>query len=208
MTFPNRNPLVLGSLILLGVSALTLIAVLLPSLVFVEGQTSELQIDASRFSSPRPHTELLTDYTVVASQSLFNKGRLSDPLPLAQGPAKPALPSADTYRLVGLILSPELRIALVERTASGDVLHLHPGDAVDGWTVRSVEAAGVTLAAQNATAELKIPKAASRKADAGATTSVTAAAAVAATTAMPSAATLTQAGPMGPTLMTIGRSHK
>jgi len=161
MTLSNKNPLVLGAMTLLGLSLAVLGAVLLPSLVFVGGITPEAPIDSARFAVSRQNTEPLANYTAIASQSLFNEGRRPDPLPPPPAPAKPALPGVETYRLVGLILSPDLRIALVER--GGEVMHLHSGDPLDGWTVQSVEAEGVKLAAQNTTVELKIPKAAARQ---------------------------------------------
>lgn len=132
--------------------AFVLIAAILPSWVPVQSPPAAPSI---AIPSPAPVSPLRT-YVAIAARSLFNPDRRPDPAPLPASAAKPAAPSADSYQLVGILLSSELRLALVERRQGGEVLRLREGDTLDGWMVKTVSASGVELAQANTSAELTI----------------------------------------------------
>jgi hypothetical protein len=75
-------------------------------------------------------------------------------------PPKPGLPGAESYQLVGIILSSELHMALVQRRSDSRVVRVQAGDTLDGWTVKAVSADGVELNGPNTSLQLVIPRAA------------------------------------------------
>jgi general secretion pathway protein N len=134
------------------------IAVLLPSWVIVEPPPPEPPVAVPAPIVVGPATE----YAAISMRPLFNIERRRDPPPPPPAPPKPPpLPSVGNYRLVGLILSPDLRMALVMRRQDGREVQLREGDALDGWTVKEINATGVRLSGAGAATELTIPKAAS-----------------------------------------------
>ncbi len=150
---------------------LALVAVFLPSLVFYDSPPPDAAIAApSRVVVPP-----LSNYAAIVWRPLFNDGRRRDPPPPPPAPPKPPPPpSAEHYQLVGIILSSDLRMALVARRADGQVAHLHVGDMLDGWTVNAIDASGVQLSGPGGTTQLTIPHAAQR-APSGSTSAVIAA---------------------------------
>jgi hypothetical protein len=128
-----------------------------PTLVFVEAPAAD-----PVFERPSPIiVPPLSRYAAIVQRPLFNDDRRRDPPPPPPAPPKPPPPpSADNYRLVGLILSSNLRMALVQRRQDGQVAHLHEGDMLDGWTVKTVAASGVQLTGSSGEVELTIPRAA------------------------------------------------
>jgi hypothetical protein len=142
------------------VAFLALIAVVAPSLVIVDAAPPEQLIDAASVTAAMRPPPPLTAYASIVARPLFNAGRSKDPPPPPPEPPKPPPPpSVDNYRLVGLVLSPTTRLALVERREGGQDMRLMPGDLLDGWTVVSVEASGVRLTGPGVSAQLTIPHA-------------------------------------------------
>lgn len=103
----------------------------------------------------RPGDPVAVDIAPIIGRPIFNEGRRADPPPAPpaalEPPPEPAVaqaPETPPLRLVlaGIAIAGEGRIALM-RGASGEMLRLRPGDAVEGWVVLSVEPAAVTFRA-------------------------------------------------------------
>jgi hypothetical protein len=67
--------------------------------------------------------------------------------------------SLSDYRLAGVIITKDVRIALVERLTSHQVVTLHPGDDLDGRHVDDITVDGVQLHDARGAATLSAPKA-------------------------------------------------
>lgn len=104
-------------------------------------------------------------YASIAARPLFNADRKPDPLPPPPEPPKPKIVLADLnqFKLVGVIVSGESRIALVRR-AGTSTLTLRVGDTLDGWKVEKIDAQGVGLSGGDRQDSLKIPQAANKAA--------------------------------------------
>ena len=160
MTLAGMNPLVKISAGLLGVGVIALLLVLAPSLVAADAPMTDTAIDPSLMRIGRTKTPPLASYEVIVARPLFNAGRRTDPAPPPPAaPKPPPLPVVESYRLVGLVLSPGLQLALVSRPQGGDLLRLRPGDTLDGWNVETIDANGVVLSGQGATAHMKVTRA-------------------------------------------------
>ncbi len=170
------NPHLAGSLKFAPVAfaasgLLALVSVCLPSLVFYDSPPPEAEIAKPSKVVVAP----LGNYAAIVWRPLFNNDRRRDAPPPPPAPPKPpAPPTANNYQLVGIILSSNLRMALVERRADAQVAHLHIGDMLDGWTVKTIDASGVQLDGPSSTTELTIPRAAQRLPPGTASTAVAA----------------------------------
>jgi hypothetical protein len=59
-------------------------------------------------------------------------------------------------RLLGIVITPERRQALLQEKRGGNVLYLEPGMALDDWQVKTVDPDRVVLAAAGETEELEL----------------------------------------------------
>lgn len=152
----NRHPLtvMLGALAALGLAALLL--TLLPSLVWVSAPN---RITAAPDEVPVPRLEqnAFEDYKAVIDRPLFNPGRLKDPPPPNTATAA-QLPSLGDYRVAGIVIAGTVKLALVERKATKQVVTLHPGDMLDGRHVDDINETGLTLSGTNGAEVLTMPK--------------------------------------------------
>jgi hypothetical protein len=150
------NPKHVAPLAFAASGLLVLAGDFLPAIEFTPSppQPSSIYVPA-RFDVPP-----LTAYRAIAMRSLFNQDRRPDPPPAPPAPPKPALPGAESYQLVGIILSSDLHMALVQRRSDSRVVRVQAGDTLDGWTVKSVSDDGVELNGPNAALQLVIPRAA------------------------------------------------
>lgn len=179
MTLRSAHPLTLIATGLLGVGILALLAVLLPSMVWSEAETADAAIDPKLLHVDAPNLLPLAAYQPVIAHPLFNEARRSDPPPPPPAPPKPPpLPPISSYRLAGLILTSDIQLAFVERLQGNTTIRLRAGDNMDGWSVQSIDQAGIVLTGQGSTLTLKVvrsPAAASaRRADIGAQSPVAA----------------------------------
>jgi hypothetical protein len=162
MTLRSLHPLILAALIPLALGMAILLGLFVPTFVWVSPPPSDLGVDASTIKMSARTTLRSNQYDLISKKPLFNDDRQPDPPPPPPPPPKlPPLPSADNYRLVGLVLSPDVHIALVRRQKDGSVARLKPGDPLDGWTVQVIDPTGVQLSGQNTSMELKVGRAAS-----------------------------------------------
>ena len=160
MTFKGAHPFVVGSACFVALGAIALMLVLLPSFVFADVPSTDATIDPAFIRAGAAHLPPLSHYELIVARPLFNAGRRTDPPPPPPAPPKPPpLPAIESYRLVGLVLSSSLRLALVSRAQGGDIVRLHPGDNLDGWTVEAVDVSGVQLTGQGNTQLMKVTRA-------------------------------------------------
>lgn len=158
--FRQHPPLTMATAGLACSGFIALAIVLMPSWVRLS------EYDAATILPPRllfPETVRqgsFKDFAAIVDRSLFNFDRRKDPVPQALGAGKPQLPSLDGYRLVGVIVTADQGVALVERRATNSVVKLKAGDNLDGRTVKDITAAGVTFSGSSAIEILSIPKAA------------------------------------------------
>ena len=152
----NHPPQTVALAAFTGASVLALLLVLLPSPVFspdarIRSETSPPAISRADLEQPP-----ITAYAVIADRPLFNVGRKKDVAPLPVAVA--TLPALTSYRLAGIVLSSQTRLALVEKIPSKQIVTLKPGDMLDGRHVDDVEEGTVVFSAQGATEILTIPR--------------------------------------------------
>lgn len=83
-------------------------------------------------------------FAELSKRPLFNADRKPDPAaPGASGDAQ--RPTIDSYRLAGIVTTGDTAVALVERKATQTLLHLKPGDTLDGRTVKQITATKVVF---------------------------------------------------------------
>jgi hypothetical protein len=140
-----------------GAAALLSLACLLPISLFIAGSANTLAPLGAEPAMPSSDRRPLEAYAAIYQRPLFNPGRAMDP----QGAqtAKPGMLPLDSYRLVGVVLTKDVKIGLVERRDSKQVVSLHPGDDLDGRHVDDVVAAGIKLSGGTAEEILTIPRA-------------------------------------------------
>jgi hypothetical protein len=103
---------------------------------------------------PRLDLPPYESFTVIAERPLFDASRYGEGSSAGDG----GPPALSTYRLAGLVLSGSVRLALIERVPSKQVVTVHPGDTLDGRHVDDVRADGVHLSAGSDAAVLTAPK--------------------------------------------------
>ena len=155
MIFLSRqSPLNIGLSAFAGTGLCLLVVVMAPSWVRLEGHdgsnTSALLIAPPKPLRQRP----FESFAPIIEHPLFNTDRAKDPAPLPLGQLQ--LPSLDSYRLVGVVVSADKSIALVERLSTKTVLELKEGDDLDGRTVQYVTESGLTFSGSDET--LAMPK--------------------------------------------------
>jgi hypothetical protein len=143
-----------GPIGLVAVGTLMLAAVVIPSparLSLLKDHSTAF-VDTPFPDSPRSISE--ADFAAIVERPLFNSDRKKDPPPEAQT----ALPEMDSYRLAGVIIAGTTNIAIIERKKAKTSTALKVGDVLDGRTVRSITAQGVTLSYGDRSEVLSVPK--------------------------------------------------
>lgn len=154
-TFP---PLTIALAAAAGAGLLALILVLAPSIVFAPHAAAGIR-PLRAIALPPADARPFEDYAAIAAKPLFNPARQKDPLPPPEGEEKDVLPPLSDYRLVGIVIARESKLALVERRAAKQVVTLHTGDDLDGRRVDDIRPNGVVLSGGAAPELLAIPKA-------------------------------------------------
>lgn len=148
MTLLSRQtPFGLTLAIAAALGLLALLLVVTPSVASWGWGGSSISMAAEPPRLPQFETQSLATYAAIGERPIFNPGHAKDPLPPPPEMAKPQLPSLDNYRLAGLVISPNVHIALIERRGNSQVMSLRPGENLDGRTVVDVQEKGVTLMA-------------------------------------------------------------
>jgi hypothetical protein len=155
----DTPPLTLALALATGLGMFVLATVLLPAWITVPSEELHLinpAIPLLAFARSDPRS--LSDYASIVDRPLFNPGRRKDaPLPTAT--AAPLMPALSSYRLVGLMISKDARLALVERRTAHQIVTLHAGDQLDGRHVEDIKGTGVYLSGPSGNEWLTIPKA-------------------------------------------------
>lgn len=155
MTFlPQQSPLNLGLAAFAGTGLCLLVVVTAPSWVRLEGYDRS-NISPLLIIPPKPLRQgPFEGFAPIIEHPLFNSDRAKDPAlpPLSQL----QLPSLDSYRLVGVVVSADKSVALVERLSTKTVLELKEGDDLDGRTIQYVTESGLTFLGSDET--LAMPK--------------------------------------------------
>lgn len=152
----KKAPSSLSLKLFAALGAVAFSSVLLPSPLrltasrTVETASPKLLYPADTPSMPRDAL------TLIAEHPLFNADRQQDPAPqmLAQ------LPALDNYRLAGVVVTGETRIAIIEKKASKTTVTLKVGELLDGRTIKEIFAEGVSFSGLTGPEMLTIPKAA------------------------------------------------
>lgn len=152
----THPPLTLALGALASLAAFALLLVLLPSPVFPRGAAVPQDEPAPSLSRADLDQPPLTAYAVITGRPLFNEGRKKDQAPVAVS-AEGALPALSTYRLAGIVVSSQTRLALVEKIGSKQMVMLKIGDTLDGRRVDDVEDGAVIFATGGQTETLTIP---------------------------------------------------
>jgi len=148
----NTPPMTILLAFFCGAGLLTLFLTFLPSLVWSDEIISD---PAVRIEFPTVATRSFESYAVIAEKPLFNPGHMADPS--ITNPAS-QIPTLDSYRLVGIVLAGNVKLALVERKAVKQVVTLHAGDTIDGRHVDDITESGVALSGSSGPEILSMPK--------------------------------------------------
>jgi len=148
----STPPMTILLAFLCGTGLLALLLTFLPSFVWSDEIAADTMV---RIELPNIAPRSLEAYRVIAEKSLFNLGHVADPSP--NNPA-PQIPTLDSYRLVGLVLAGDVKLALVERKSVKQVVTLHEGDMLDGRHVDDISETGVALSGTTGPEILSMPK--------------------------------------------------
>lgn len=86
-------------------------------------------------------------FAMIMNRPLFNPGRAPRPpepvappqpaveAPVEQAPPPPVGPGAGDYKLLGVAAGPNGSTAAIKISASGEVVYLRPGQAIDSWSI-------------------------------------------------------------------------
>lgn len=155
----EQPPLTLAFAAFASLGLLVLVGVLAPSWARLSG-FDLIQITSPKLLFPELlKQEPFDNYSVLIEQPLFNADRKKDPPPPPPLSLLAQLPSLDSYRLVGVIITADKSLALVERRATKNVVELKSGDMLDGRTVKDITPAGVVFGGSAMSEVLSIPKA-------------------------------------------------
>jgi hypothetical protein len=97
------------------------------------------------------------EFRAIAEKPLFNPGRAPDPS-APDVAAKSALAPLSDYRLAGVVLSGDTKLALVERRQSKQTVTLRPGDTLDGRHVDAIAPDGVHMSGGPAPELMAMPR--------------------------------------------------
>jgi len=100
-----------------------------------------------------PEKPAISTYAEVINRPLFTPSRRPTP---PKADTNVAAPKAETFDLIGVIISPGSRMALLRTLATSEVMRAVEGQNVGGWEVRSIKPTQVVLQRGAASEVLKI----------------------------------------------------
>jgi hypothetical protein len=160
MSLSDQRPFTLALMAFAGLGLLTLAGNLAPSWARLGGNGT-VAISSPWLIYPETVRQgSFNDFTAIAEEPLFNSDRKKDPPPPPLPSAQSQIPALDSYRLVGVIVTADKSLALVERRATKAVIELKLGDNLDGRVVKDITALGIVFGGSGAGETLSIPKAA------------------------------------------------
>lgn len=160
MSLSDQRPFTLALMAFAGLGLLTLVGNLAPSWARFGGN-GIVTISSPWLIYPATVRQgSFNDFTAIVEEPLFNSDRKKDPPPPPLPSAQSQIPALSSYQLVGVIITADKSLALVERSASKAVIELKLGDNLDGRVVKDITAFGVVFSGATAGETLSIPKAA------------------------------------------------
>ncbi len=153
----SHHPLTIALSALAATGLIASIFTALPSLVWTSG-SARAAGPPIRVAIPQIVQRPYEYYAAITDRPLFNPGRQKDPSPPSAA-ALAQLPPLDTYRLVGIVISKEIKLALVERKAAQQIVTLHQGDMLDGRRVDDIRNTGLELSGASGAEILSMPRA-------------------------------------------------
>jgi len=97
------------------------------------------------------------DYSAISKRPLFVAGRRMPPP--APEPAVAAAPTtAPLPSLVGIMIEPDKKMAVVKRVNDAKILSLEEGQSIDGWLLKDVKNSKITLQSGNNQQTLALPE--------------------------------------------------
>jgi hypothetical protein len=97
------------------------------------------------------------DYSAISKRPLFVAGRRMPP-PVPEPVAATAPTSAPLPSLIGIMIEPDKRMAVVKRVNDAKILSLTEGQSIDGWLLKDVENTKVTLQSGSTQQTLALPE--------------------------------------------------
>lgn len=94
-------------------------------------------------SSP-PANPPMSTFTEIVARPLFEPSRRPPPPKPPDSPT-PSVPALQPFDLIGVVLSPRGRTALLRPRAKGDVLRVVEGQKISGWKVSEIRSTHVIL---------------------------------------------------------------
>jgi hypothetical protein len=88
----------------------------------------------------------IADFSEIAARPLFSPTRRPKEGVDAEGPA---VARADAFDLIGVIIEPQGRTALLQPKPAGKVIRVVEGQKVEGWDVRDIKPTQITLGKAN-----------------------------------------------------------
>jgi general secretion pathway protein N len=93
-------------------------------------------------SEAPPEKPAISTFAEVVNRPLFTPSRRPTP---PKADTNVAAPKAETFDLIGVIISPGSRMALLRTLATSEVMRAVEGQNVGGWEVRSIKPTQVVL---------------------------------------------------------------
>jgi hypothetical protein len=151
-------PLTLAIAAAIALAGLILVTAALPSVFFAPDVAAPSVPRIGAIKALDDRAERYGDYAVIFKQPVFNPGRVKDPV-LPPASAALSIPSLSDFRLVGIVISTDTRMALVEQRSTNQVLTIRPGGVFAGRRVVNILESGVDLAGPSGSERLVVPKA-------------------------------------------------
>jgi hypothetical protein len=112
----------------------------------------------SSSSDPPPGKPPLSTFAEIVERPLFAQSRR--PAPKKETKVAEAAPKPETFELIGVVISPAGRMALLRTIATSEIVRAVEGQSVGGWEVRAIKPTQVVLQQGNESDVIKLNDAA------------------------------------------------
>jgi hypothetical protein len=144
-----------AGLITLGLLLIALPHAPLPAGHAAAGETPDALIaKLGGMSGARPPEP---DYSAISKRPLFIAGRRMPP-PAPEPVAAAAPTTAPLPSLVGIMIEPDKKMAVVKRVNDAKILSLEEGQSIDGWLLKDVKNSKITLESGSTQQTLALPE--------------------------------------------------
>lgn len=132
------------------------------------GRRATLSHAASVRIASREEMPSLKTFSEVTERPLFSPKRRPE-----RPPTKAAARPWSVLKLEGIIVTHDVREALLRRGTSSNIVPLREGQALDGWTIRSIARDRILIEGDGAQHELRLPGASETNSNHGARPTIT-----------------------------------